>query len=85
MSQFVKDLNSCLIEIIKGLTNKEQFQYLAGLKGPQEGNYLCTTQFLKEACRAVLCVLSCLAIILMRKRGLIAFFVKLSFGVVSDL
>ena len=41
-----KDLYSCQIESIKGLTDKEQFQYLAGLKGPQEGTYLYTTTFL---------------------------------------
>ena len=35
-----KDLYCCLIEIIRGLTDKEQFQYLKGLKGPQEGTYL---------------------------------------------
>ena len=32
---FLKDLYSCPIEIIKGLTDKGQFQYLTGLKGPQ--------------------------------------------------
>ena len=41
-----KDLYSCPIEIIKGLTDKGQFQYLTKLKGPQEGTYLYTTQFL---------------------------------------
>ena len=30
-----KDLYLCPIEIIKGLTDKGQFQYLKGLKGPQ--------------------------------------------------
>ena len=35
----------CPIEIIKGLTDKGQFQYLATLKGPQVGNYLYTAQF----------------------------------------
>ena len=35
----------CPIEIIKGLTDKGQFQYLIKLKGPQVGNYLYTTQF----------------------------------------
>ena len=40
-----KDLYPCPIEIM-GLTDKEQFQYLTKLKGPQEGNYLYTTQFL---------------------------------------
>ena len=42
----IKDIDYCPIEIIKGLTNKGQFQYLTKLKGPQEGTYLCTTQFL---------------------------------------
>ena len=32
----LKDLNSCPIEIIKGLTDKGQFQYLIGFKAPQE-------------------------------------------------
>ena len=41
-----KGVYSCPIEIIKGLTDKGQFQYLTGLKGPQEGTYLYTTQFL---------------------------------------
>ena len=41
-----KGVYSCPIEIIKGLTNKGQFQYLTGLKGPQEWTYLYTTQFL---------------------------------------
>ena len=31
---------SCPIEIIKRLTDKGQFQYLIGLKGPQERIYL---------------------------------------------
>ena len=42
----VKDIYSCPIEIIKGLTDKGQLQYLTKLKGPQEGTYLHTTQFL---------------------------------------
>ena len=33
----VKDIYYCPIEIIKGLTDKGQFQYLTKLKGPQEG------------------------------------------------
>ena len=41
-----KGIYYCPIEIIKGLTDKGQFQYLIKLKGPQEGNYLFTTQFL---------------------------------------
>ena len=35
-----KDIYHCLIEIIKGLTDKGQFQYLTKLMGPQEGTYL---------------------------------------------
>ena len=42
----LKDIHFCPIEIIKGLTNKGQFQYLTQLKGPQEGTYLFTTQLL---------------------------------------
>ena len=42
----VKGIDCCPIEIIKGLTDKGQFQYLTNLKGPQVGNYLYTTQFL---------------------------------------
>ena len=42
----VKGTYYCPIEIIKGLTDKGQFQYLTKLKGPQMGNYLYTTQFL---------------------------------------
>ena len=34
----------CPIEIIKGLTDKGQFQYLTKLMGPQEGTYLYATQ-----------------------------------------
>ena len=44
--KLLKDLHSCLILIIKILTDKGQFQYLTGCKGPQEGTYLDTTQFL---------------------------------------
>ena len=33
----VKDLHSCPILIIKGLTDKGQFQYLTGSKGPLRG------------------------------------------------
>ena len=32
--------------IISEFTDKGQFQYLTNLKGPQEGTYLYTTQFL---------------------------------------
>ena len=42
----LKDTYYCPIEIIKGLTDKGQFQYLTKLKGPREGTYLYTTQFL---------------------------------------
>ena len=42
----VKGIDYCIVEIIKGLTDKGQFQYLTNLKGPQVGNYLYTTQFL---------------------------------------
>ena len=41
----LKDTDYCLIEIIKGLIDKGQFQYLTKLKGPQEGTYLYATQF----------------------------------------
>ena len=34
---FLKDIY-CPIEIIKGLTDKGQFQYLTNFKGPQEGS-----------------------------------------------
>ena len=42
----VKEIYYCPIEIIKGLTDNGQFQYLTKLKGSQEGTYLYTTQFL---------------------------------------
>ena len=35
-SLLFKDLNSCQIEIINGLTDKGPLKYLTGLKGPQE-------------------------------------------------
>ena len=40
-----KDIDHCPIEIITGLTDMGQFQYLTKLMGPQEGTYLYTTQF----------------------------------------
>ena len=40
-----KGIYYCPIEIIKGLTDKGQFQYLIKLKGPQVGNYLYTHNF----------------------------------------
>ena len=36
----LKDKDYCPIEIIKGLTDEGQFQYLTKLMGPQEGTYL---------------------------------------------
>ena len=42
----LKGIDYCPIEIIKGLTDKGQFQYLTKLKGPQVGNYLYTAHFL---------------------------------------
>ena len=36
----LKDIDHCPKEIIKGLTDKGQFQYLTKLMGPQEGTYL---------------------------------------------
>ena len=41
----LKGKDYCPVEIIKGLTDKEQFQYLTKLMGPQEGTYLYATQF----------------------------------------
>ena len=41
-----KGVYFCPREIIKGLVDKGQFQYITGLKGPQEGTSLYTTQFL---------------------------------------
>ena len=43
--RLLKDKDYCPIEIIKGLTDKGQFQYLTKLMGPQEGTYLYATQF----------------------------------------
>ena len=40
-----KDKDYCPIKIIKGLTDKGQFQYLTISMGPQEGTYLYATQF----------------------------------------
>ena len=45
VARMLKDIYYCLKEIIKGLADKGQFQYLTNLKGPQEGIYLYTTQF----------------------------------------
>ena len=49
----VKGIDYCPIEIIKGLTDKGQFQYLTNLKGSQVGNYLYTTQFLSLRKRSI--------------------------------
>ena len=35
----IKDIYSCPIEIIKGLTDKEQIQYLTKLKGASRGDF----------------------------------------------
>ena len=45
ISSLFKDKDYCPIEIIKGLTDKGQFQYLTKLMGPKEGTYLYATQF----------------------------------------
>ena len=43
---FLKDTYFVIYGIISEFTDKGQFQYLTNLKGPQEGIYLYTTQFL---------------------------------------
>ena len=42
----LKDIYFVIYGIISKFTDKGQFQYLTNLKGPQEGTYLYTTQFL---------------------------------------
>ena len=42
----VKDIYFAIYGIISDFTGKGQFQNLTNLKGPQEGTYLYTTQFL---------------------------------------
>ena len=42
----LKDIYFVIYGIISDFTDKGQFQYLTNLKGPQEGIYLYTTQFL---------------------------------------
>ena len=42
----VKGTYFVIYGIISEFTDKGQFQYLTNLKGPQEGTYLYTTQFL---------------------------------------
>ena len=46
VSLVVKDIYFVVYGIISDFTDKGQFQYLTNLKGPQEGTYLYTTQFL---------------------------------------
>ena len=43
-----KGIYSCPIEVISGITNKAQFQYLNGFKGPKGGDYLYETKFLLD-------------------------------------
>ena len=42
----LKDIYFVIYGIISDFTDKGQFQNLTNLKGPQEGTYLYTTQFL---------------------------------------
>ena len=42
----LKGIYFVIYGIISTFTDKGQFQYLPNLKGPQEGTYLYTTQFL---------------------------------------
>ena len=42
----LKDIYCVIYGIISDFTDKGQLQYLTNLKGPQEGTYLYTTQFL---------------------------------------
>ena len=42
----LKGIYVVIYGIISEFTDKGQFQYLINLKGPQEGTYLYTTQFL---------------------------------------
>ena len=42
----IKDIYFVIYGIISDFTDKGQFQHLTNLKGPQEGTYLYTTQFL---------------------------------------
>ena len=46
MSFKLKDIYFVIYGIISDFTDKGQFQYLTNLKGPEEGTYLYTTQFL---------------------------------------
>ena len=42
----IKDIYFVIYGIISDFTDKGQIHYLTNLKGPQEGTYLYTTQFL---------------------------------------
>ena len=42
----LKGIYFVIFGIYREFTDKGQFQYLTNLKGPQEGTYLYTTQFL---------------------------------------
>ena len=46
--ELVKGIHFVIYGIISEFTDKGQFQYLTNLKGPQEGTYLYTTQFLSQ-------------------------------------
>ena len=48
-----KDMYFVIYGIISEFTDKGQFQYLTNLKGPQEGTYLYTTQFLSLRLRSI--------------------------------
>ena len=43
---WIKDIYFVIYGIISDFTDTGQFQYLTNLKGPQEGTYQYTTQFL---------------------------------------
>ena len=43
---YIKGIHIVIYGIISEFTDKGQFQYLTNLKGPQEGTYLYTSQFL---------------------------------------
>ena len=45
-SIYLKGIYFVIYGIISEFTDKGQFQYITNLKGPQEGTYLYTTQFL---------------------------------------
>ena len=46
LHSIVKGIYFVIYGIISDFNDKGQFQYLTNLKGPQEGTYLYTTQFL---------------------------------------